>query len=198
MTYKEKLDTLYATSKVDMNRVNSVKDIDLVFDHPTENTLNEFTSFMTRMMQKYNIGKYISKRFWGVKGYQDIQTVLLQQTKALFDRKERPTPMKLMDDLKSRDIGKKTRNYPSYTYMRVARTEGKRMSIIYQLEELKAAGVKYVIYRSRNDSRVRDEHRMLNGREFEIDYLLSPQGEKDRIPTGINCRCRYDMSIRGL
>lgn len=196
--YKEKLDTLYVTSKVDMKRVREVQDIDLIFDRPNSRSLIEFGDMMFRIMQKYNIGKYVSKNHWGVKGYKDIQTSLYDSVKNMFLKRRPTNQFQIFDDLKNDVSGKRTKNYTPVDYMRVARTEGKRMSVIYQLEEMKKAGVKYVRYATRNDNRVRDEHRLLNGREYEIDYLLSPEGEKDRIPLGINCRCRYIMSMRGL
>lgn len=198
MNYKEKLDTLYVTSKVDVKRIREVENADLPFDRPNSRSLIEFGDFMFRMMNKYKIGKYVSKNHWGIRGYADIQKTLYDSVKNMFLKNKPKSQFQIFDDLKNDVSGKKTRNYNSIDYMRVARTEGKRMSIIYQLEEFKSAGLKYVKYLTRSDNRVRDEHARLNGREYEIDYLLSPEGEKDRIPTGINCRCRYVASMRGI
>lgn len=194
MNYKEKLNQLHIRSSFDsdkLRKIREVQDIDLIFDHATPNSLNEYSNFMLKIMQRYNIGKYVSKKFWGYRGYQDIQSVLLGGVKKMFDGDKKVEPSALYDELKSDVTGKQTRNYPAYTYARVARTEGKRMSVIYQLETMRDNGLKYVDYRTRGDSKVRDGHKMLNGRTYKIEYLLSPEGEKDRIPIDPNCRCRY-------
>lgn len=49
----------------------------------------------------------------------------------------------------------------------------------------------YWIYRTRGDSRVRDEHRALEGLKFRID---SKEGSKIFFPNGWNCRCYSDTT----
>jgi SPP1 gp7 family putative phage head morphogenesis protein len=194
MNYKERLNVLLE-SKVDMKIVDSVKDVDLKFDIVSTETVKEFRDIIMRIMREYDIGKKISKRFWGERGYKDIQSTLYDAVKQQFSGEKPKNVLQLYDDLKT-DVNVKGRS--NYDISRVARTEGKAMSIIYQLEGFRKAGVKWVTYVTRGDKKVRPEHQILNGREYEINYLLSPEGEKDRIPISPNCRCRYNISWRGI
>lgn len=201
INYRERLentDNKLTKIQTIKDKIKDVEDIDLKFDRADSNTLNEFRSFTQRFMDKYNIGKYVSKKFWGIRGFKDIQKVLFGSVKKLKLRDKKVTTFDLYDELKSKDIGKDTRQYTNYAYSRVARTEGKRLSVLYQLESFRDAGLKHVKYTTRGDSKVRDSHRMLNGKEYSIDYLLSDEGESVRIPADVNCRCRYRPSYRGI
>jgi SPP1 gp7 family putative phage head morphogenesis protein len=185
-------------SKINLTKIREVQDIDLAFDFTTNNTIPEFFDFIKRYMKQYNIGSKISKRFWGIRGFKDIQDRLYKTVKKQVEEKEPVKSLKIYDDLQKNVDGKTNKDYTPYAYARVARTESKSITIIYKLEKFKEAGLKYVKYRTRGDDKVRDEHKVLNGREFEIEYLLSQQGEKDRIPQSPNCRCTYDMSMKGV
>ena len=197
MNYKEKLDTLYVTSKVDIKKIKKVEKIDYLFDDISSHSVKELSDFVRRFMNKYNIGGKISKKFWGVRGYKRIQQSLYDNLKQQLTREKPASTMQLYDDL-NKDV--KNKNVSKYDISRVARTEGKSVAIVIKLEKMKEAGLKYVRYKTRGDSKVRDSHKVLNGREYEIDFLLSPQGEDTRIPAkdGINCRCTYEMSMRGV
>ena len=195
MNYKEKLDSLYVGSKVNMSLVDSVAEVDFAFDFATSSSVKEFSDFVMRFMHKYGIGKKISKRFWGIRGYKQVQSSLYDRLKQQMQKDKPVGVLQLYDDL-SADVTKK--GVPKSNIARVARTEGKAIAIVYKLEKFKEAGLKYVRYRTRGDAKVGDDHAVLNGREYEIDYLLSPEGEKDRIPLRPNCRCTFDMSMRGV
>ena len=194
----EKLDKINTRPKrnLDFKKIREVEDIDLAFDFPNENTLNEFRNVMMKFMSGYNIGQYVSKNHWGQRGYKQIQQQLLSSVKKMFEREKPVTQFGLFDDLRKDVDGKKTKDYTSYDYSRVARTEGKRMSIVYQLLKYKEAGLTHVRYQTRGDKKVRDSHQILNGKVYEIDYLLSQQGEKERIPIDPNCRCRYIPQVQ--
>jgi len=197
MSYKEKLNKLFfeAKPKYDKKLVDSVKDIDLTFDYATEKSLKELNDFVLKFMNKYSIGDKISKRFWGIRGYKRIQSSLYDQIKKQMQDRRPVTQIGLFDDLQQ-DVRVKDKS--NYDISRVARTEGKSITVIYQLEKFKQAGLKYVKYQTRGDNKVRPAHAMLNGKLYEIDHLLSAKGEKDRIPLGVNCRCRYVMSMKGI
>lgn len=198
MNYKERLNNLAEVSKINHKLINEVKDIDLKFDNVDTSSLKEFSDWVLKYMNKYNIGKKVSKKFWGVRGYQEIQTNLYDKIKQQLTRAKPVSSLQLYDDLKKDVDGKQNKDYSAYDYSRVARTEGKSLSVIFQLEKLREAGIKKVIYTTRGDNKVRRSHALLNGKEYDIDYLLSPEGEKDRIPIDPNCRCRYKISMRGL
>ncbi len=198
INYRERLEnTDYKLTKIQTikDKIKDVEDIDLIFDRADVTTLNEFRNFAKKFMDKYNIGKYVSKKFWGIKGFKDIQKVLLDSVKKLKQNDKKVTSFDLYDELKSKDVGKDTRQYTNYAYARVARTEGKRLSVLYQLESFRDAGLKYVIYTTRGDAKVRDEHRRLNGKEYSIDYLLSDEGESVRIPFSPNCLVSWKTPI---
>ena len=195
MSYKEKLDALYVSSKLDMDLINSVNDVDFTFDFATSSSVKEFSDFVLKFMNKYNIGGKISKRFWGIRGYRQVQQSLYDRLKQQMQKDKPVGVLQLYDDLQD-DVTKK--GMTKSDIARVARTEGKAIAIVYKLENFKKGGLKYVRYRTRGDAKVGDDHAVLNGREYEIDYLLSPEGEKDRIPLRPNCRCTYDMSMRGV
>jgi len=195
MNYKEKLDTLYVSSKVDAKLYNKVKDLDLIFDTASTSSISELSNFIKRYIDKYKFGSKISKKFWGIRGYKQLQQSLYDKIKQQLTRQKPTSILQLYDDLQ--DDVKKT-DKTLYDFGRVARTEGKAMTIVFQLETAKQAGYKYVRYETRGDSKVRPKHQSFNGREFEIDYLLSEQGEHERIPMDPNCRCRYTPIMRGL
>ena len=193
-SFKEKLSKLEKSSKIDYKTVKEVQDVDLVFDNINENTIVEFSNLLRRYMDKYDIGKRISKRFWGIQGYRDIQQTLYQNIKQQFTQGRRPTRLGLFDQLKDDVKGKKTKDYTNYHYSRVARTEGKAMSVLYQLERWRDARVEEVVYTIR-DQKARDSHKRLNGKVYRIDYLLSNAGANERIPMDPNCRCRYKPKL---
>ena len=205
--YREKLDKLFVESKgIDYNKISALNDLadgENGYYKDIHNDLEEYTDWTTRFMRRWGIGKYISKSKWGPKRYQQINSKLQQ----IFFGKKKPdeepvdaiTPPKnhhdLRDDLKKKASGEE---YSDYDFSRVARTETARMKAIYQLLEFKKMGLKYVKYKTRNDNRVGEDHKKLNNREFEIDWLLSPAGESVRITNRPNCRCRYMASMKGL
>ena len=198
MKFRERLNKLENTSNINQKLIKEVQDIDLTFDYTDNNTVKEFSDFVLRFMNKYNIGQKVSKRFWGIRGFKDIQQSLYDKLKKQMKKEEPVSPLQLYDDLQKDVDGKKNKDYQPYTYARVARTEGKSMTTLYQLEKFKEAGLQYVKHITRNDNKVSKECAIHNNREDKIDWLLSQQGEKSRPPRHPNCRCRVAPSMRGL
>lgn len=200
MSYKERLDKLVLNknTKLNISLIKEVQDIDLTFDFATNNTISELSDFVKNFMKKYNIGTKISKRFWGIRGFKKIQQNIYDKLKKQIYEREPITPHKLYDDLQSDVDGKKNVDYQQYQYARVARTEGKTITTIYQLEKFKEAGLKYVRHVTKGDNKVATICALHNNKEDEIDWLLSDKGEASRPPRHINCRCRVTASMRGL
>lgn len=202
--YREKLDKLFLESKgidsEELNKLNSLSDAENGYYKDIHNDLQEYSDWMTRFMRRWGVGKYINKNKWGHRRYQQMNDVL---RKTLFKGKDpeedKVTPPRnhhdLRDELEKKADGK---DFSNYDFSRVARTETARMKAIYQLLGWQKMGFKYVIYKTRNDNRVGEDHKLLNNREFEISYLLSEAGEKVRVPNRPNCRCRYQVSMRGM
>jgi hypothetical protein len=171
-----------------------ILDLDLKFDFATQKSLPEFFDFIKNYMSKYNIGNLISRRFWGLLNYKKIQNILYSKTQKVLDEKEPISQFKIYDDLQK----SVSNEFPNYAVSRVARTEGKNLSIILQLTRFRESGGKFVIHKTRNDEKVSSVCRLLNNREMSIDWLLSSAGEKSRIAVHPNCRCRYQLSTKGL
>jgi len=155
--------------------------------------VQDLFDFAKKYMQRFDIGKLISKDKWGSRRYTQIQSIL---KKVLFPPKNKtplaPTPPKsklqLYDDLTSDVKGKKF--LPS-DFAMVASTETVRMKVVYQLLKWQEAGLKYVKLKNNATSVARKtvgkKDKLFNNREFKIGYLLSKQGEKDRIPLHPYC-----------
>lgn len=196
MNYKEKLELLSVKPKINTKLIKEVQDIDLVFDTADNSSIKEFNDFVIRFMNKYNIGAKISSRFWGVRGYKDIQQNLYDKIKMQMTKEKPVSILQLYDDLQKDVNGKKNVDYRPYAYARVARTEGKSIASVYQLEKFKEAGLKYVKHVTRGDEKVSPICAFHNNREILIDELLNDDNK--RIPLHPNCRCRYVPSMRGL
>ena len=197
MAYKEKLNTLFkeVVKPINHKLIREVQDVDLVFDYPTQNSVKELSSFILNFMNKYNIGTLVKPTHWGIRGYNEIRQTLYDSIKQQMTKQKPVGAFQLFDDLKDDVTGKLTKNYTSYDYARVARTEGKRVTTLYQLEKLKEAGVEKVKHRTRGDNKVSSICKLHNGRIDKIDWLLSPQGEASRPPRHPQCRCRIQPVI---
>ena len=166
------------------------------------NELNEYIEYsnlLQKFFQQYRIGTRVSRGYWGNQKYKQIQKILTQQIQPVqIDSKIGAAPksnnsLQLYDQLLS-DVGGK--QFSKYDFQRVARTETANMKAVYSLLKYKEAGVIYVIHTTKNDDRVSEICKLHANREFKIDYLLSPEGEKDRIVLHPNCRCFYRTSLR--
>lgn len=195
-----------AFQNVDWDKVKEVQTLATKSDGYYTNDaypLSEFWGTLKKFITQYDIGTMIKQDKWGKRNKQELQQTIYNQ---MFDKRyrdpkdaitniSRKNEFELFDDLQ-KDV--KSKKFTKYDFARVARTETARVRALYQLMAWKEAGLKYVKYKTRNDSRVGDDHKMLNNKEYEIDWLLGPQGESVRIPNRPNCRCRYEPSTRGI
>lgn len=221
-SYKERLNRLYCESKnIDHDEIiklNNMADEENGYYKDIHNDFSEFNDWATSFMKRWGIGKYISKNKWGNRRYSQINKLL--HNFMFTDKKVTRKDVNDKPDLTKDDIGddavfvKPPRNHhdlkdeieqkigtTDFTpndFSMVARTETARMKAVYQLLGFKKQGLKYVIYKTKNDNRVGEDHKKLNNKEYEIDWLLGSEGEKVRIPNRPNCRCRYQASMRGL
>lgn len=186
-----KLDKLYLekVKGIDLSKVPKFyNDSDGFYATNNVDSIGEFIDVVKRFARKYNIGTMLNKQKWGSRAAQQIQDQLLQFIKKKPEINEiepvQPKVLNVYDDLKDTVDMKR---FSNYDVARVARTETARIKAISQLLAWKQAGLKYVRYKTRNDSKVGSDHQKLNNKEYSIDFLLSKQGESVRIPNRPNC-----------
>jgi len=92
---------------------------------------------------------------------------------------------------KDPETKKKVPRYTDYEFKRLIRTEFAKALVIKKLLEWKALGFKKVKHKTRISPNSGEKDIAMNGRVFEIDYLLSKAGDKDRAPLHPQCRCTY-------
>lgn len=157
-----------------------------------DDAIQELTDQAKRFMDKFGIGDYLDTDLWS----DTMREEIMRSIKKMFNpvtEEPQPDKLQLLDEIEQRAPDKYDRN----EIARVARTETSKMRSVMQLLQWKEAGMEKVKYRTQEDSKVRPSHQELNGEVFEIDYLLQPQNNDERIPRDPNCRCRYEPHITG-
>lgn len=164
-----------------------------------EEPIEEFLGWFKKYLNKFGIGKKISRKFWGDRKRKEVQDVLMDTAeKNITDDNKIATPNKkrFLDDLEK---DARSKHHTRSDYVRVVRTETAAIKAVYQLQTWKEAGVKKVKHKNNRGSvsrgTVGKRDKLYNNRVFEIDYLLSKAGEKDRIPLHPNCMCYYDIHL---
>lgn len=163
--------------------------------------LEEFTDSVKQFMKKFGIGTEISTKHWGSRKQKELQKTLYdnlkRNNKGEIDLKQ--TKFDLHKDLKT-DV--RSKKHTNADFARVARTESAAIKAVTQLLEAQKLGATKVIHKNNARSVARktvgSKDRKFNNRKFDIDYLLSRRGEKDRIPLHPNCMCRYEVDTSSI
>lgn len=186
----KKIDKLYKEF-VSKQTVETLSTVDSGYFTPKEQDLfQDFFDTYKKYMNLFDIGTNISKKKWGDRRVKQIQSILKQtmdkQTKA-----PKKNSLQLFDELEKEVGGKQ---FTSYDFARVARTETAAMKAAFQLVKFKEAGIEKVRHKTRNDNRVSEICKRYNNRVFKIDDLLAR--DSDRIPVHVQCRCRYEPVVQ--
>jgi len=164
-------------------------------------SFDEFTSWIKKFMKKFGIGTEISKKKWGDRKTKELQATLYAnlEKEPTGEVSLKQTGRALRDKLQNAADAKQ---FTRYDFSRIARTEAANVKAIFQLQKFKEAGYTKVIHKNNPRSVARKtvstKCQLLNNRKFDIDYLLSKQGEKDRICIHPNCMCHYEGDLKSV
>ena len=159
----------------------------------------ELLDVVANLMKRFNVGRLLKVQKWGTRRKNQITNILrrslVQDIESGQIQKNRRNDLDVYDDLR-KDIGDKSDKFSKYDFARVARTETARMKALAQLFMWQEAGITKVKYKTKNDNRVGEDHKKLNNKTYEIKWLLSSAGEKERIPNRPNCLINWRTQIQ--
>jgi len=202
-TYSERIESLHGVTKIR----NTVKALPKFYNEDegfyksisSSDGVKELSDFVSKFANRFEIGKHLSARKWGKSRVARIQHSLFGYMKKILDKdnisKKPASTVSIYRDLKSK-VTDPDKQFTASDFAVVAKTEAANIKAVTQLLMWQKAGIIYVKYKTRNDSKVGLDHRKLNNKEFKIDYLL--KNADKRIPTRPNCRCHYIASYKGL
>ena len=163
--------------------------------------VEEFIFSIKKFMKKFGIGTKINPKYWGDKKTNNLQKSLYgnlkKDSKGNISLKQ--SKFDLYNDFR-KDV--KSKSYTKSDFARVARTESANIKAVTQLLEAQKLGAIKVIHKNNARSVARKtvstKCKSFNNRKFEIKYLLSKRGEKDRICIHPNCMCRYEIDSSSI
>lgn len=196
-----KIERLYLKEKYGINCEMLTEDFNFSKDKgyfiKEGDDLREYSNVISKMMDKFNVGKGLSNVKWSDRAKKGIQKGLRNLFSDVTNEPTDASPLKTYDILQRRVADK----YSAGDVAVVARTESAKVRAVTQLLQWKKAGIKEVKYVAKPGAR--KSHQALNGKVYKIEELLND--EDKRIPVtingvfeGYNCRCFYDIHLPGF